>query len=503
MLKPIVKEDGVTTRERYLAKLTSSKFFGLWSYPNVYTDEGLSKNGQGKELCDLLVVSGDTAIIFSDKDIKFSVEKGEDVAWKRWFKKAVTKSAQQLYGAEKWLLQHSTRVFLDKQCTSKFPLELSSIKKIHLIAVTCNTASYIKRSFNSRSGSLIQQYHMDIHKCMEQPFHIGDLYPDKRFIHVLDEVSLDIVLTEIDTITDFIHYLDEKVRVIRNKELSWATGEEEIVCAYLRNRYSSQENNLGKIAPPVESDKKLGMALCDGLWDEFKRLDIYSVTKSYFKQGSTLDTLLERFSSHILEGNVGIAADKPFSTHEQAVRELAIEPRMSRAKLSHAFSDKLMEVPQNKRSSRLIRSDYFEKKLYVFLFLPRDDEQSDIEYRDERQQFSNAYALVAKLIHPHITKVVLIATDTYGTVRTSEDIYCFNFDRPLETEEKILARKLQKEEGILKKAKTGFNRPNWLKAIKKSTRKDSPKNYKNVKPKRNEPCACGSGKKYKKCCMPA
>ncbi|TOF73185.1 SEC-C domain-containing protein, partial [Vibrio parahaemolyticus] len=54
-----------------------------------------------------------------------------------------------------------------------------------------------------------------------------------------------------------------------------------------------------------------------------------------------------------------------------------------------------------------------------------------------------------------------------------------------------------------KKAKTGFNRPNWLKAIKKSTRKDSPKSYKNVKPKRNEPCACGSGKKYKKCCMPA
>ncbi|MEZ8826427.1 SEC-C metal-binding domain-containing protein [Vibrio amylolyticus] len=73
----------------------------------------------------------------------------------------------------------------------------------------------------------------------------------------------------------------------------------------------------------------------------------------------------------------------------------------------------------------------------------------------------------------------------------------------METEEKILARKLQKEEGILKKAKTGFNRPNWLKAIKKSTLKESSKNYKNVKPKRNEPCACGSGKKYKKCCMPA
>lgn len=82
---------------------------------------------------------------------------------------------------------------------------------------------------------------------------------------MLDEVSLDIVLAEIDTITDFILYLDEKVRVIRNKELSWTTGEEEIVCAYLRNRYSSQENNLGKIAPPVESDKKLGIALCDGV----------------------------------------------------------------------------------------------------------------------------------------------------------------------------------------------------------------------------------------------
>lgn len=39
---------------------------------NVYTDEGKkTASGDGKELCDLLVVFENHVIIFSDKDISF------------------------------------------------------------------------------------------------------------------------------------------------------------------------------------------------------------------------------------------------------------------------------------------------------------------------------------------------------------------------------------------------------------------------------------------------
>jgi len=74
MLEPTIKEEGATSSERYLAKLANDKFFGLWSYPNVYTDEGISKIGIGKELCDLLIVFQNSIIIFSDKNCAFDTD---------------------------------------------------------------------------------------------------------------------------------------------------------------------------------------------------------------------------------------------------------------------------------------------------------------------------------------------------------------------------------------------------------------------------------------------
>ena len=91
MLKPTIKESGTTERERYLSKLSEDTFFGLWSFPNVYTNEGISKSGIGKELCDLLVVFHNKIIIFSDKDIAFNTEVDLNVSWKRWFGKTISK----------------------------------------------------------------------------------------------------------------------------------------------------------------------------------------------------------------------------------------------------------------------------------------------------------------------------------------------------------------------------------------------------------------------------
>lgn len=45
--------DGTTPSERALASLARKAFLSLWSYPNVFTDEGRANgNGDGKELCD-------------------------------------------------------------------------------------------------------------------------------------------------------------------------------------------------------------------------------------------------------------------------------------------------------------------------------------------------------------------------------------------------------------------------------------------------------------------
>lgn len=42
---------GNNESERYLTLLAKRAFLSLWSYPNVYTDEGRRGKGNGKELC--------------------------------------------------------------------------------------------------------------------------------------------------------------------------------------------------------------------------------------------------------------------------------------------------------------------------------------------------------------------------------------------------------------------------------------------------------------------
>ena len=63
----ISRAGGITDSERYLKNLCDHTFLSLWSYPNAYRDQKGSSKGDGKELCDLLVVFENHVIIFSDK----------------------------------------------------------------------------------------------------------------------------------------------------------------------------------------------------------------------------------------------------------------------------------------------------------------------------------------------------------------------------------------------------------------------------------------------------
>jgi hypothetical protein len=123
----LVRNVGAPASERYLGRLCDRSFLSLWSYSGIYRDQGRSDGrGDGKEVCDLLVVCGDHVIIFSDKACEFP---GPPVAWGRWYKKAVLKSAEQVWGAERWICNYPDRLFLDKLCSSPFPLILPAPEK--------------------------------------------------------------------------------------------------------------------------------------------------------------------------------------------------------------------------------------------------------------------------------------------------------------------------------------------------------------------------------------
>src|SRR5260370_9927798 len=63
----VVRAQGVTADERYLQLLCDRSFLSLWSYPTPFRDQKVGGKGDGKELCDLLVVFGDDILIFSAK----------------------------------------------------------------------------------------------------------------------------------------------------------------------------------------------------------------------------------------------------------------------------------------------------------------------------------------------------------------------------------------------------------------------------------------------------
>ena len=495
MLKPTIKESGTTTRERYLAKLSEDTFFGLWSFPNVYTNEGITKSSVGNELCDLLVVFQNKILIFSDKDIAFDSGIDLDVSWKRWFKRSVIKSSNQLYGAEKWLQSYPERVFLDKACTNIFPIHLPEKEyDIHLIAVTCNTAGPAEKYYGGgSSGTLYQLYSLDYKDCLDQPFNVGDLFPDKTYVHVLDEITLDLLIKELSTISDFVAYLEEKERAIRTGEIIQAAGEEDLLAHYFRGR--SKSNKLGRMIHPTGNlDKDGPISLFEGLWSEYVREEEYRFYSKLTNSSIQWDQLIDRFSFHILEGTVGSGQDLEFKYHERAVRHLASENRFSRYLLSKAFEEKISEVPPNRRSSRLVFSPERKDKLYIFLFFPRDKNEDYQEYRDKRLACIKAYVLVAKYQHPTTKDIIVIATEPMMANRRSEDIFSIEFDEALSEEENVLARQLMFEEQILNDVWTQRTTP-------LTPQQNKPHRNKLAKSGRNDRCPCGSDRKYKKCCL--
>ncbi|MCG7552105.1 SEC-C metal-binding domain-containing protein [Pseudoalteromonas sp. Of11M-6] len=495
MLKPTIKEDGITESERYLAKLSERTFLGLWSYPNVYTDEGFSKNNEGKELCDLLVVFDNKVIIFSDKDINFNVNIDINIAWKRWFKKSVIKSAAQLYGAESWIRKHPKRLYLDKKNQAQFPINISLNKlEVYLVAVTKNSIlpakNYFSKFGEGGSGTLLQVYSINENENLNHPFVIGDLNPEKTFIHILDEITLDLLLNELDTVSDFTRYLKEKESAIRSGFLLQVAGEEDLLAHYLQH---PDKTELGAIPKLDGKYSEYSITIVEGGWEEYKSSYLASSLRKFKEKSLYWDQLITLLSEHILSSQVGLGADLPFEIHERAVNYLAAENRVSRKFLSEAFQDKFRTVPHDARSARLVFSPQYKDRLYVFLFFSMQDISCESEYRLSRRNAIEAYSLVAKYQNPQANHVIVIATEAQNSKTRSEDVFSVHYDEPLTYDEKVYAKKMMKEYNVL----------NYTKKLNSKHIDNSNRPYINMSPDigRNSPCFCGSGKKYKKCCL--
>lgn len=264
-------EEGLTPSEGYLARLCRQSFLRFWSWPNLFRDQRAGPKTEGKEVCDLFAVFGRHLFLFSDKYCTFPETGDLRRDWSRWFKRAVWKSAQQLWGAERWIREHPDRLFRDRACTLRLPLNLPPLRDaIFHRVVVAHGASERCRAALGGSGSLmidpsiVGEQHFEPQAAV-QPFTVGALDSLRGVVHVMDDATLDVVLATVDTVSDLANYLEAKEHLMTSGRQVWAAGEEELLAAYLRNTDAEGRHTF---AIPPEAT---AVGFEEGLWDRFQR----------------------------------------------------------------------------------------------------------------------------------------------------------------------------------------------------------------------------------------
>lgn len=497
----IEKSDGITDAEKYLNELSEKTFLSLWSYPNLYTDQNKkNETSVGKELCDLLVIFENHIIIFSDKNCNFNdipsgklSDKELNIKWKRWYKKSIEKSAGQIYKAEDWIRNHSDRIFLDDKCKKRFPFDIANKKDviIHRIVVTHSIADICKKYTGNKYGSFFIDSNIIGN---EQEFSIGYINEYKKFVHILNDFSLNLLMKELDTAPDFINYLTRKEELFQNADII-AFGEEDMLARYLStindkgiHNFIDKKNNDFF----YKDDRKHNLIIFEeDAWENIINNPQYLNKKKADEISYAWDYLLEKSIKHYMSGTQ-LYRNKSIEgkTDVELFAILSSFNRFERRIIGQNIID-VME--KTKRYCRRTREILIKDIVLIIFILPRmiDDDKT---YRDTRKILLERYLYAAKVQNEDMNKLIGIALESRYDKSESEDFAYLNTSN-WNNEDLIRAKKT--EELLIKQGLLSKRTKNYCQA------EEYPKIKFNIKmngKNRNKPCPCGSGKKFKNCC---
>lgn len=507
---PIVKGIGLTPSERQLAQLADRSFLDLWSYPNPYRDQR-AQGGNGKELCDLLVVCGDHILIFSEKTYTWP-DAPLEIAWQRWFRKAIKKSLDQIRGAERWIRDYPDRIFLDAACTKPFPLNLPPIerRRVHGIVVANGAGQACKDFFSGGTGSFAINPSIKAadHHAGEkiEPFWIGDIDPEGSFIHVLGDGSLSIIMDELDTVTDLANYFDKKAAFIRSGHLAAAGGEEDLLAYYMVRMNDRDEHDF---THPKGRAWRSGerIAIDQNHYSKLITNPLYLAKKRADKISYVWDKLIRHFTKHMMAGTSIIpeGQDTDINLVELGVREMALRSRYERRILGESFSDAVAASRGREIFLRFIGSDedsslsdigYF--ALFMSYHQMFEDAGGYERYKEARMAYGRLYADGLFVRYQHLKKIVGVITEPLGPSMGYSDDILYAQRRALSAEAELEIREACRNVGILRDdfAVKPFGGPEFP----VMEQHDLQEPLKILKGRdRNQPCACGSGRKWKKC----
>jgi len=405
---------GFTKDEEILAAFGSASFLQMWTWPNLFRDQGkTSESSDGKEICDLTVIFGNTIILFSDKRIEFNNSKALKVAWCRWARKAISGSLKQLEGAERWLRENPDRVFVDKACTKPIPISLSNPESMTFILVVVTHGIERQLSSINDEGSLSFNNQILGNENWEQssakPFCLGNV-SENRFVHVFTDETIRLVLSEFDTAKDFIAYLKQRETLFTLKKPVEVSKESDMVYLFYEN-YSDSERSRAILSAPELSPSVVSIAK-EPISNLYGNPNFQAKKKAdhaaYF-----WDHLIESFAFHALNGTTQFRNWNHTSEIEPALRLMASPGRFDRRVLAQAFMEFYYKVPPGQRGTRVVYSPSDMSVGYLFLLVPFINKQrSNDEYRELRNRMLQGYAYIFAGAHNELSSLVGIGAKT-------------------------------------------------------------------------------------------
>lgn len=345
----------LTPSESLVAGLCRSSFLTLWSEPNPVTRPG-------KELCDLLVVCGPEIVILSVKEVALKDTGAPEIDWTRWQRRAIEDSVKQVYGAERWLRQTARVIRADGSPGLSLPPPTKA--RYHRIAVALGGRG-------------------------EVPLQQGDF--GKGYVHVLDEIALQAVLGELDTISDFVEYLVAKEAIVYAGSGPVMIGQEEDLLAFYLHQ--------GRRFPVTHEVLVVG----DGLWTDLIQKPEWRARKEADQESYVWDGLIETLRE--LHDDSGASRTEALDTLDGALRVMAREGRFERRILAHAFNEFMRDAAALRTRARIAPSP--SGVSYVFLATGRE------EGREMRRRELQLRCFVSRGRQVVGDTVVGIATERY------------------------------------------------------------------------------------------
>jgi hypothetical protein len=405
--------EGLTPSEQFLRHLGERSFLRFWSHANPHAV-------RSKEICDLLVICGDYVIVFSDKSIDFQFHKNEQIAWRRWYREAITKSVQQVNGAVRHVVELRSPIFKDKFSTVPIGIPLPPPERAQVFRVAVVSVSNVPHDAESfrpileLDGAVTGAQHFEDDAI---PFRVGDVSPGTDFVHVMDSVGLWAVLTTVDTVTDFARYLDARKAFIRGQSGNSAANEWCVLTRFLLS-FTDEGEPL-----PLDNANPGRTHLGNDEWHSMSTKAALSARKAANEDSYLWDYLVDHQAQMVERQSFDFSNPSGVVDTERVVRHLALETRLNRWLLGRMWKEAcLIAAPGQSANIRTMPHGDNDATTYVFVTLVTLDEFTDDEYREKRRTLLRNVTLATLFEYPTSEVIIGIASelgqlpDTYDLV---------------------------------------------------------------------------------------